>query len=87
LDYTGSATRLFADPEFDGDPALITQEEIDARGELVPDTYEIVEQEKIIAAEPEDDWEVTPSITDDSEGIRRKYYVDGGHVETRPSCL
>ena len=30
LDYTGSATRLFADPEFDGDPALITQEEIDA---------------------------------------------------------
>ena len=27
----GSATQLFADPEFDGDPALIT-EEIDADG-------------------------------------------------------
>jgi len=81
LDYTGSATRLFADPEFDGDPALITQEEIDARGELVPNTYEIIEQEKPIAADPEVDWEVTPSITDDSEGNRRKYYVDGGHVE------
>ena len=38
-------------------------------------------EEKTIVAEPEDDWEVTPSITDDSEGIRRKYYVDGGHVE------
>ncbi|MGZ4203646.1 MAG: hypothetical protein ACXVRH_16475, partial [Thermoleophilaceae bacterium] len=28
LDYTGSATRLFADPDFDGDPALITEEEM-----------------------------------------------------------
>src|SRR5216117_226547 len=28
LDYTGSATRLFADPDFDGEPALITEEEI-----------------------------------------------------------
>ena len=29
VDYTGSATRLFADPEFDGDPAFITQTELD----------------------------------------------------------
>ena len=29
IDYTGSATRLFADPAFDGDPARITEEEID----------------------------------------------------------
>ena len=28
LDYTGSATRLFADPEFDGDPALVTEVEM-----------------------------------------------------------
>ena len=27
LDYTGSATRLFADPDFDGDPVRITEEE------------------------------------------------------------
>ena len=32
LDYTGSATQQFADPEFDGDPAFISQEEIDAAG-------------------------------------------------------
>ena len=25
LDYTGSATRLFADPDFDGEPALVTE--------------------------------------------------------------
>jgi len=35
LDYTGSATRLFADPEFDGDPALITQVEMDETGDPV----------------------------------------------------
>ena len=29
LDYTGSATRLFADPDFDGDPAQVTEEELD----------------------------------------------------------
>src|SRR5215218_2092061 len=40
LDYTGSATRLFADPEFDGDPALITEEEIGDDGESITVTYE-----------------------------------------------
>ena len=33
LDYTGSATRLFADPDFDGDPALVTEEEMNESGE------------------------------------------------------
>lgn len=32
IDYTGSATRLFADPDFDGWPTLISEEDIDARG-------------------------------------------------------
>ena len=32
LDYTGTATRNFADPAFDGDPAFATQEEIDEQG-------------------------------------------------------
>lgn len=36
LDYTGSATRQFADKNFDGDPALITEEKIDEAGK----TYE-----------------------------------------------
>ena len=34
LDYTGSATRHFADPDFDGEPALITEEEIDENGQV-----------------------------------------------------
>ena len=35
LDYTGSATRLFADPDFDGDPVQVTEEQMDANGETV----------------------------------------------------
>ena len=35
LDYTGSATRQFADPDFNGMPPLITEEEIDDNGNVV----------------------------------------------------
>ena len=33
LDYTGSATRMFADPDFDGDPAKATEEQLKENGE------------------------------------------------------
>src|SRR5574341_2006169 len=35
LDYTGTATRNFADPEVDGEPAFATQEEIDEYGRVM----------------------------------------------------
>jgi type I restriction enzyme R subunit len=35
IDYTGSATRLFADPAFDGEPVRITEEEINSQGDPV----------------------------------------------------
>jgi type I restriction enzyme R subunit len=35
LDYTGSATKLFADPEFDGDPVATIPVAIDAGGEEI----------------------------------------------------
>src|ERR671919_1409783 len=35
LDYTGSATRLFADPDFDGEPAYITEQEMTETGETI----------------------------------------------------
>ena len=38
MDYTGSATRLFADPEFDGEPAFVSEEEIDAAGKKTKET-------------------------------------------------
>ena len=79
LDYTGSATRLFADPDFDGDPALITEEKVNEAGQTIPKTYEIVEDHSVVAETVEN--LEPPSITDDSEGARRKYYFDGGQVE------
>ena len=76
LDYTGSATRLFADPDFDGDPVLITEEQVDEAGVTVPKTYEIVEEQPVMAEELG-----TFQISDDTKGERRKFYFDGGRVE------
>jgi type I restriction enzyme R subunit len=81
LDYTGSATRLFADPEFDGDPAMITEEEIDATGATIPKTYEVIEEKDASATEEQPDYQTPGVVSGDSEGERRKYYVDGGTVE------
>jgi type I restriction enzyme, R subunit len=79
LDYTGSATTLFADPDFDGEPAFITDEEMDEDGAAVGITDEAVD-------EGEDDGMPgfptgQESLADDSEGDVRKFYVDGAEVE------
>jgi type I restriction enzyme R subunit len=73
LDYTGSATSKFADPDFDGYPALITETEIDDSGQVIDGTE--------IVAQPEetDDWPTgQASLQDDDEGQPRKLYVDDG---------
>ena len=80
LDYTGSATRLFADPDFDGEPALITEEQVDEDGNAIPTTYEIIEDHGI-SAETEEAYPLDQTIGDDAEGPPRKYYFDGGQVE------
>jgi len=79
LDYTGTATRNFADPAFDGDPAFATQEEIDEAGR-------IKETEVITPEEPEDEsGEINEppevAIVDGPLPDRHKFYFDGGHVE------
>ena len=78
LDYTGSATRNFADPQFDGDPALVSEEKIDDSGNTVTTTYEVVEEHLISTDEPQSD-SFGPIGANEFE--RRKYYVDGGRVE------
>jgi type I restriction enzyme R subunit len=75
LDYTGSATRLFADPDFDGEPAFVTEQEMTETGEMITET--VTEETKI----GEQDEESGPVVSDDSEGQRRKFYFDGGQVE------
>ena len=50
LDYTGTATEKFADPDFDGEPTAETITEIDADGEIVT-----TQEEEMPAAEAPDD--------------------------------
>jgi type I restriction enzyme R subunit len=87
LDYTGSATRLFADEDFDGEPALITEVEIDAQGKEKPIEYPTNPiSGGLDVGEP-----LTPrsfalaSLKNRAEPSTepRKYYFDGGQVEIR----
>src|SRR3984957_3496506 len=75
VDYTGSATLLFADPDFDGEPALITEEEMDAAGKEV--TVKVLEEEKV---EDDEEVDIAEDIDgeEDSESPPKKYYVDNG---------
>jgi type I restriction enzyme R subunit len=72
IDYAG-ATRLFTDPEFDGFPEFMTQEEIDAQGnqtkppEVIEDNTEPPEEE--------------PQVIGPEEVEPRKLYVDDVPVE------
>jgi type I restriction enzyme R subunit len=77
LDYTGSATRLFADPAFDGEPALLTEEEMNEAGETVGEPEVIEEEDAGTIVD-----ELPPDIPPDDYGQPpRKYYVNGGAVE------
>jgi type I restriction enzyme R subunit len=78
LDYTGSATHLFADPEFDGEPVVITEEHIDDEGKQT--MYEVVGEDEE-STQFVREQSVPPFIANDSEGERHKYYYDGGQVE------
>jgi type I restriction enzyme R subunit len=78
VDYTGSATRLFADPDFDGEPAMIDEEVIDDKGQVVDQT--VVEDE----GQGDDDGAVEIVLLEFSEheaAAHRKYYFDGGSVD------
>src|SRR5207248_2439249 len=88
LDYTGTATRNFADPVFDGDPAFATQEEIDEYGQIRNTTVLTTESAENTDEESSELHEEPPlhdplsSSTEERAGVRsRKYYFDGGQVE------
>ena len=81
LEYTGSATRNFADPAFDGDPAFATQEEIDEKGRTTTTEIETTEEPE------EDDGTLNEPpgggvlVDPPGPGEPRKFYFDGGQVE------
>lgn len=79
VDYTGSATRLFADPEFDGEPALVDEELIDENGNVLEQT---VAEDENQGEEEEEPFElVLLEFKDNDLSERRKYYFDGGSVQ------
>jgi type I restriction enzyme R subunit len=70
IDYAG-ATRLFADPAFDGYPELITQEEIDAKGEQIKPSKTIEDNRQ----------PPTKEKMVDKSGKPRKFYADNVEVQ------
>jgi type I restriction enzyme R subunit len=73
VDYTGTATRMFSDPTFDGDPVRVTEEEINEHGGTIQTTEIAPEGE----AEPAD---TGPKVIEPPDGEPRKFYYDGGQV-------
>ncbi len=81
IDFTGTATQHFADPDFDGEPARIEQVTIDEQGEVRAQEA-VSEQDEA----PEHDVTIEPGmldaeITSEESDEPRKFYVDGGTVE------
>ena len=83
IDYAGSANRQFADPDFDGEPPLITSEEINEDGETVEGTFtteEIHEEEFENKYETDDD-DFSSFVEEPSAQYgTQKYYVEEGEV-------
>ncbi|MGH6710464.1 MAG: EcoAI/FtnUII family type I restriction enzme subunit R [Bradyrhizobium sp.] len=75
LDYTGAATRMFADPTFDGEPTRITEEQVDGEGSTIAATETVVEDEQQEPAEQ------GSGVVEPPTGEPRKFYFDGGQVE------
>ncbi|MFN8473708.1 MAG: DEAD/DEAH box helicase family protein [Anaerolineae bacterium] len=85
IDYTGSATRLFADPEFDGYPPFIGEQTMDETGGIIPGSETVITPDGDGAASADETTgSVTPIVSEgsaDGDAQPRKYYVDGGAVE------
>lgn len=79
LDYTGAATRHFADPDFDGEPTRITEEEIDDEGRTLHEKV-VVSMEEEKSVEEEQVYDGLIRENDKIPGFK-KYYVDQGCVE------
>jgi type I restriction enzyme R subunit len=84
IDYTGSATQNFADPDFDGEPERIEEITIDADGfEKTQDEAETATPENE-QAETHGEYTTGTSTAGPGEGGNgepRKYYIDGGTIK------
>lgn len=86
IDFTGTATSHFADPDFDGDPARIEEVIIDETGEQMGITEAEVEapQEDVPLECELPEEQIGPDsgiIITEPPVEPRKFYIDGGEVE------
>ncbi|AKU67809.1 DEAD/DEAH box helicase [Ottowia sp. oral taxon 894] len=86
IDFTGTATSHFADPDFDGDPARIEEVIIDETGEQMGITEAEVEAPQVdmpLEYElPEEQIGTDTGIIITEPPVEpRKFYIDGGEVE------
>jgi type I restriction enzyme R subunit len=86
IDFTGTATSHFADPDFDGEPVRIEEVTVDESGEEV----EVTVMEPETPTEPPSiEYELPEEQIGPDTGILinepsvepRKFYIDGGEVE------
>jgi type I restriction enzyme R subunit len=97
LDYTGSATRLFADSDFDGDPVFVKKVKIDDVGEVTEEITETTKEtdsggESVISdtfdtEETDGDEDGQGAVVDDIPKWPKKYYVDGGTIEVTANVV
>ena len=78
LDYAGSATQKFADKEFDGEPAWITETPIDGPAPGLPPDEPAPGEEGGEPSEWPEGGGVIGGVRDESD--KRKFYFDGGQV-------
>ena len=71
---------MFADPDFDGDPSIETEQHINEDGQPTDDETVIAPEEE---PEPGDEVIIIDPLPPDDDTIteRRKFYFDGGQVE------
>ncbi len=83
LDYTGTATRHFADKEFDGDPEFVSEQEIDAEGNTTATTVVDLGPEIIDGEDVGNEDEAGPTVINEPpEPLLepKKFYVEKGTV-------
>ena len=81
IDFTGTATRHFADPDFDGEPTLIEEVSVDENGEILESVVETPPEVAELEAESLEDENGQGKIITDPPDEPRKFYIDGGEVE------
>lgn len=87
IDFTGTATRHFADPDFDGEPALIEEVTVDESGEQVsvtetePETPPQVQSVEYEVPEEQVGPYAGGVLINEPAPEPRKFYIDGGEVE------